>query len=222
MARQPTDDSRARPVAAPAAAGSPVEEVALSVACPGLELERAPAETSARLPDFDTIYREQRTRILGVVRSILGPSDEVEDVVQVAFMEIHRCLPRFEGRSRLSTWAYRIGVNVALQHLRKKKRKRWLLLGMTGDEAGRMAARTHEASRLEDRDVLREVYRAADTLTEKKRAVWVLHEIQGLTPREVAAILEIPMNTARSRLLAARRELMAELERRGVDTWGDR
>ncbi|MGM0575640.1 MAG: RNA polymerase sigma factor [Myxococcota bacterium] len=176
--------------------------------------DESPAATD--VPDFDTVYRDQRGRVLGAVRTILGPSDEVEDVVQLAFLEVHRCLPRFEGRSRLGTWVYRIAVNVALQHLRKKKRKRWLLLGMTGEEAGRLRARTDQASRLEDREILAEVYRAADRLSEKKRTVWVLHELEGLSPQDIGEVLDVPKNTVRSRLLAARRELMAELEQRGV------
>jgi len=154
--------------------------------------------------------------VLGAVRSILGASDEIEDVVQLAFLEIHRNLDRFEGRSRLSTWIYRVAVNVALQHLRKKKRKRWLVLGITGEEAGRRAAGGDAERRMEDREALERVYEALDTLTEKKRTVWVLHELQGLSPADIAEILGIPMNTARSRLLAARRDLFAELRRRGV------
>ena len=168
------------------------------------------------VPDFDAIYRDEKTRVLAAVRSVIGPSDEIEDVVQLAFIEIHRSLARFEGRSRLSTWVYRIALNVALQHLRKKKRKRWLMLGATGDEGSRHAAPVRADTRLEGRQLLAHVYAAADRLTEKKRTVWVLHELRGLDPHEIAEILEIPMNTVRSRLLAARREIKDELRQRGV------
>lgn len=166
--------------------------------------------------DFDDVYREHRGRVLATVRSVIGASDELEDVVQLAFIEIHRCLPRFEGRSKLSTWLYRIALNVALQHLRKKKRTRWLMLGFTGDEDARHPSGTNPVRRLEDREILDEVYAAADKLSEKKRVVWVLHELQGLDPHQIGEILEIPMNTVRSRLLAARTDLMAELAARRV------
>ena len=175
----------------------------------------AVAERAAEL-DFNTLYREQKGRVLGAVRSILGPSDEVEDVVQLAFLEIHRCLHRFEGRSQLGTWVYRIAMNVALQHLRKRKRKRWLMLGATGDEHARRPEPTSTTGRIEDRQVLQRIYEALETLSEKKRTVWILHELEGKDPHEISAILGIPMNTARSRLLAARADLMDELGRRGV------
>lgn len=168
------------------------------------------------VPSFEAIYREQRGRLFAVVRSVIGDSDELEDVLQLVFIEVHRCLPRFEGRSRLSTWLYRIAVNVALQHLRKRRRKRWLVLGPTGEEAKLHAAPGDDHLRAEDRALLREVMRSLDVLTEKKRVVWQLHELQGLEPQEIGEILDIPTNTVRSRLLAARKEVMDDLERRGV------
>ncbi|MCA9513465.1 MAG: RNA polymerase sigma factor [Myxococcales bacterium] len=181
----------------------------------GADASASLADDVAAVPSFDAIYREQRSRVLATVRSVISHSDEIEDVVQLVFIEIHRCLPRFEGRSKLSTWIYRIAVNVALQHLRKKKRKRWLTLGFAGDEETRLAEPS-PVGRLEDRQLLEEVYRSVDTLPEKKRTVWVLHEIQGLDPHQIAEVLEIPMNTVRSRLLAARREVMDDLARRKI------
>jgi RNA polymerase sigma-70 factor (ECF subfamily) len=73
-----------------------------------------------------------------------------------------------------------------------------------------------DQSRAEDRQILAEVQRSLGSLSEKKRVVWQLHELQGLEPAEIGEILGIPMNTVRSRLLAARKELLDDLERRGV------
>ncbi len=222
-------DGSVAPVGGGAASGAAdPPEGPLSVACPTISDASAldpgrshsvRAEAVARpaaLPDFNTIYREQQGRVLAAVRTIIGPSDEIEDVVQLAFIEVHRSLPRFQGRSRLSTWIYRIAINVALQHLRKKKRKRWLMFGATGEEIEREAAPIDDNRRLEDRQLLQAVYRAADKLSEKKRTVWVLHELQGMEPTDIGDLLGIPMNTARSRLLAARREIKTELARLGV------
>ncbi len=195
------------------------EEDPLSVACPTIDqMPAMPAADSTVIEpvNFDVLYREQRTRVLATVRSVIGPSDEIEDVVQLVFIEVHRSLARFQGRSKLSTWIYRIAVNVALQHIRRKKRRRWLMLGQTGDETDRQANAWNSELRIEDRQLLEHVYRAADRLSEKKRTVWILHELQGLTPDAIGEILEIPMNTVRSRLLAARKEIRYRLERAGV------
>ena len=193
------------------------EEDPLSVACPTIEQMPAMSTSECGVAlDFDALYQNQRSRVLATVRSVLGPSDEIEDVVQLVFIEVHRSLKRFEGRSKLSTWVYRVAVNVALQHIRKKKRRRWLMLGATGDETEKLPVGWNSEMRLEDRQLLERVYRAADKLSEKKRAVWTLHELQGLSPHEIAEILEVPMNTVRSRLLAARSEIRARLEREGT------
>lgn len=174
---------------------------------------KARDKAAAEERSFDAIYREQRGRVVATVRSVLGHNDELEDVVQLVFMEIYRCLPRFEGRSKLSTWVYRITVNVTLQHIRKKKRRRWLTLASEGDEPMRLPHEVDQVRRLEQRQALELVERATSKLSEKKRTVWVLHELEGLQPPEIAEILHIPKNTVRSRLLAARREILAEVER---------
>ena len=193
------------------------KEAPLSVACPTVEQMPAFTTKSASAAvDFDALYREQRGRVLATVRSVLGPTDELEDVVQLVFIEVHRSLARFEGRAKLSTWVYRIAVNVSLQHICRKKRRRWLLLGATGDEAERMSAAGRPELRLEDRELLERVYAAADRLSEKKRIVWVIHELQGLSPHEVSEVLEVPMNTVRSRLLAARKEIKSRLLKDGT------
>lgn len=179
------------------------------------ELPTAPPVAVGRL-DFDVVYREHRTRLLSIVRGVIGPTDELEDVLQLVFIEIHRCLPRFEGRSRLTTWLYRIAVNVALQHIRRSRRKRWLVLGPTGDEESRQVSPLDEVQVKEDRELLERVHESVGRLPDKKRVVWQLHELQGLEPQEIADILDIPLNTVRSRLLSARHELMEDLERRQV------
>ena len=179
------------------------------------ELPTAPPVAVGRL-DFDVVYREHRTRLLSIVRGVIGPTDELEDVLQLVFIEIHRCLPRFEGRSRLTTWLYRIAVNVALQHIRRSRRKRWLVLGPTGDEETRAVSPLDEVQVKEDRELLGRVHESVGRLPDKKRVVWQLHELQGLEPQEIADILDIPLNTVRSRLLSARHELMEDLERRQV------
>lgn len=157
---------------------------------------------------FDEVYSEHSGRVLGAVRSVLGPDGETEDVVQNAFIEIHRSLPSFRGQSKLSTWVYRIAVNVALQHIRKKQRGRWLTLGLAPDRAHALGQPASPEAKLESRDALRRVYALVNRLSEKKRTAWVLYEMEGMSPTEIAEVLDQPLNTVRSRILSARREIL--------------
>ena len=157
--------------------------------------------------DFDTVYREQKSRVYGTVHAVLGPTQDLDDVVQMAFIEIYRSLKRFEGRSRMSTWVRRIAVNVALQHIRKKRRKRWLVNDPTGEEIPKRMESVDQIRRLEEREALEKVYEVVAHLSKKKRLVWLLHELVGFSNEDIGDFLDIPLNTVRSRLLAARREL---------------
>jgi RNA polymerase sigma-70 factor (ECF subfamily) len=168
------------------------------------------------IPTFDEVYRDHRARLVSIVRSVVGHDTDLDDVMQGVFIEIHRSLPRFEARSKLTTWLYRLAVNVALQHIRKRRRARWLAFVGFGEDIPEPRNGPSEVGRLEGRELLRHVDSAIAALPEKKRVVWQLYELEGFEPAEIGEMLGIPMNTARSRLLAARREILEHLERRGL------
>jgi RNA polymerase sigma-70 factor, ECF subfamily len=168
--------------------------------------------------NFDQVYREHGGRVLGAVRSVLGPDGEMEDVLQLAFIEIHRALPSFRGQSKLSTWVYRISVNVALQHIRRKQRRRWLSFGLAEDRAAVLRQSYDSEERMVSRQALERVYELVNKLNEKKRTAWVLYEMEGMTPAEIAEVLDLPLNTVRSRILSARKELLSALGGEGSGT----
>jgi RNA polymerase sigma-70 factor (ECF subfamily) len=160
--------------------------------------------------DFDTIYKEYMPRVLAAIRGVLGHSDELEDVVQMAFMEVFRSLDKFEGRSKLSTWIHRIAVNVAYQHIRQRQRDRRIVLKTEGEESlfERLTSRD-ELRLIRDRETIKHVFDVMGQISHKKRVVWILSDLFGLSRQEISEFLDIPVNTVRSRLKAARRELLA-------------
>ena len=156
---------------------------------------------------FETLYREHHRLVIGAVRMVVGPTDELEDICQNAFIEIYRSLPRFQGRSSITTWMYGVAMRVAMQHRRKAGKRRWLQL--VGDEKNsERQSGPHPVPKLESREALRDLDSLLSTLTEAKRAVFVLSDVQGCTNVEIAEILGINANTVRSRLHAARQELL--------------
>ena len=151
-------------------------------------------------------YRAYRSDVARNLYRVLGPSrDDVEDVVQEVFIEVFRSIARFRGDAKISTWLYRVCVNVALQRLRKRKR-----LAEVSSEAGPESANDHTPHRAyEAQERLRAVYRILDDLSPKKRVVFVLHEIEGREPKEIAGIVGAPVLTVRTRLHYARKEFYA-------------
>ena len=166
-------------------------------------LERCRAGEKAALGEFYRLYRNDVVRTLS---RVLGPGrGDLEDVLQDVFIEAFRSLARFRGDAKVSTWLYRVCVNVALQRLRKRKR-----LAEVPDVALPESSTEETPERgLDNRRRLDAVYRVLDRLSPKKRMVFVLHEIEGHEPKEIAQIVGAPVLTVRTRLHYARKEFYA-------------
>ncbi|MCO4763265.1 MAG: RNA polymerase sigma factor [Myxococcales bacterium] len=162
------------------------------------------------------LYRRHSRRVESVARHVVGPIDEVEDIVQDVFIELQRALHKFRGESRFTTWLHRVTVNVSLQHLRKKKRKGWARWTSL-DQVPRHAPRSRSLERqTEARETVRVLYEVLETLTEKKRVVFSLYELEGLSLEEISQAVGTSVNTVKSRLFHARREIFSEVKRRGA------
>jgi RNA polymerase sigma-70 factor (ECF subfamily) len=154
---------------------------------------------------FEHFYREHRRAIAGNLYRVLGDRAELDDLVQEVFVIAFRGMERFRGDAKLSTWLYRICVNVALGRLRSKSRRAPPVPYADVDEAGDDGANAPD-KQLERREELTRVYRALEHLAPKKRIVFILHEVQGLDIREIADIVQAPLVTVRTRLHYARKE----------------
>jgi len=140
---------------------------------------------------------------------MLGRTTDLEDLVQEVFLQVHRSLPSFRAESRLSTWIYRVTVNVALMHRRAAKNRPAAQLAEREPQLHDDAAPPDE--QLARRRRVEALYRLLDRMSDKKRTVYVLHEIEGLAPTEISRIVGAPVLTVRTRLFYARREVLAAL-----------
>lgn len=133
----------------------------------------------------------------------LGVADaEIADVSQEVFITVHKKLPEFEGRSSLRTWLYGICLRVASDHRRRAYVRREL---PSAEPTAERSVSPEPGPGIEDRATLRALL---DVLDPDKRAVLVLYEIEGFTMKEVAEIVDCPVQTAYSRLHAARERLL--------------
>jgi RNA polymerase sigma factor (sigma-70 family) len=154
---------------------------------------------------FATLFRRHRSAVAAIAYRMMGPGADLEDMVQEVFLQVHRSLPDFKAQSKFSTWLHRVTVNVVLM-ARRRKRSRPTY---THEDHGR-----HESDDglLPDQRVIRarrvEAFRRVlDRLSEKKRTVFILHELEGMAPAEIAAVVDCPVLTVRTRLFYARKEL---------------
>lgn len=163
----------------------------------------------------EELYRRFRRQVAGNLFRALGDRQDLEDLVQEVFVIAFRGLEKFRGEARLSTWIYRICINVALGRIRTKRR-RPAAIGVLDLEATAAAQavgtqlspppETPERAALRS-DAQRTVYRALEQLPPKKRIVLYLHEIEGRDLKEIAYLVDSNAVTVRTRLFYARREL---------------
>jgi RNA polymerase sigma-70 factor (ECF subfamily) len=163
---------------------------------------------------------ENSASVYSLALKLLGDEQEAEDVLQETFLSAFRAIDRFEGRSKLSTWLYRIAYNASLMHLRKRERMTTFSLDQPyGDEeqarpvAGDLLVdwSTLPDDRLLTAEARQEMDRAIAQLPQSLRAAFILRDIQGLSGAETAEILGISVQAVKNRLHRARLSLRDRL-----------
>ena len=146
--------------------------------------------------------------VFALLSRMLGHCPEVEDLAQEAFVRAYRAFPTFdpEGPAKISTWLLTIATRLALD-----SRKRRRLDVREIDEGSDVASSSTPEIALERRQLGSAIAEAAARLPDEQRAALVLAEIHGLSIAEIADALEVPENTAKTRLFRAREKMRALL-----------
>jgi RNA polymerase sigma-70 factor, ECF subfamily len=157
------------------------------------------------LTAFEELYREHSARLYNVAYRMVGHPDEADDLLQEIFLTVFRKLDSFRGASALSTWLYRLAINVCLDRLRSRTARQEQRTD-TLDEAAPPAAREalSHVGRLD-------LERAIAALPEGSRAAFVLHDVEGFDHSEVGHILGIAEGTSKSQVHKARLRIRAYL-----------
>lgn len=163
---------------------------------------------------FDLLVLRYQHRIQALVSRYIRDQDEIQDVVQDAFLKAYRALPRFRGESQFYTWLYRIAINTAKNHLVARSR-RPPAADVDAEEAefyGGGDALTDVASperEMAGEQLKQAVFGALEALPEDLRTAVTLREFDGLAYEEIAEIMECPVGTVRSRIFRAREAIDA-------------
>jgi RNA polymerase sigma-70 factor (ECF subfamily) len=160
------------------------------------------------------LYDRYARDVWRAARRALPDGADVEDVVHATFLNLPRIAGSYDGRDRCRNWLCGIGVRLAMRHRRGAGRFRRMLDAFAGTLGGWTMDPERKASGHEE---LAALERAVAALSEKKRAVFVLVELEGLSAEEAARALDVPPATVRTRLFHARRELQEALRRQGVE-----
>jgi len=163
------------------------------------------------LTAFEPLVEKYRQRAYRLAYNVLRDPEEAWDVAQDAFIRAFQALPSFRGDSAFYTWLFRIVMNVARDRARQHAARGRAFGTERVDEkdwdrilVDQGTAPDANATQVEEREKIR---RALATLSEPHRAIIMLSDLEGLSYREIAEVLNIPMGTVMSRLHNARRRL---------------
>jgi RNA polymerase sigma-70 factor (ECF subfamily) len=149
---------------------------------------------------FRVLVERHTAGVTRMVAGMLGPSDQIDDVVQETFIRFFRSLGQFRTESSVGTYLKRIAINQALDYLRRRKRLLARFLSRDDDRQRLPESAAERGRTIEDRERDALVQRAIASLPEKQRAVVLLRMIDGCSTDETAEILGIAYGTVLSRL----------------------
>ncbi len=158
---------------------------------------------------FNLLVVRHQNKVMNIVSRYVKNSGDVADVTQEAFIKAYRALPNFRGESAFYTWLYRIAVNSAKNYLTSQSRKP-PASDVDAQEAdfydGSDALKENASpeSRLLSDELQAKLFATIENLPDDLRAAITLREIEGLSYEEIAAVMECPVGTVRSRIFRAR------------------
>jgi RNA polymerase sigma-70 factor (ECF subfamily) len=191
---------------------------AIPISVPGDQL--SDAEVVRRIvegdkPLFEILMRRYNQTVYRTVRAILKTDEEVEDVMQQAYLNAYAHLGQFAGLAKFSTWLIRIAVNEALARLRKRQNQGWSWSGGDDMAASLVETKTPDPEQHAVAAQMREVVEAElSLLPATYRTVLVLRDVEGMSTAETAECLGISEDVVKTRLSRARAVLRDSLARR--------
>lgn len=166
---------------------------------------------------YNELIQRYHKKIYALVYNMTSNKEDAEDLVQEVFFKAYSALKNFKGDSSFYTWVYRIAVNRTINFIKRRKKR----MGVSLDDVDGGVERDPTYVELSSKEspfrdatlseLQEKLNRVLLTLSEKHRAVVVLHDIQGVPHEEIAKMLGVSSGTVRSRLFYARQILQAEL-----------
>jgi len=170
---------------------------------------------------FELLVIKYQRRIERLIARMVRDTDQVQDIAQETFIRAYRALHQFRGEAQFYTWLYRIAVNTAKKALLDMKRNPVVsdsALRNTGDEdetsylGQELTTDETPETVLAAQEIAEAVNAAMQALPEELRQAVTLREIEGLSYEEIAAAMECPIGTVRSRIFRAREAISARVK----------
>lgn len=166
---------------------------------------------------FAEIVGLYKDKIFHLAYRMLNNRHEAEDIVQETFLRVYKSLDRYDENQKFSTWIYRIGTNLCIDRLRKRKPSYSLDADMNDQEGMDGYSMIPSDDRTPESEMLlsetqRIIHQAIETLPAKYKTIMILRYIQDMSLQEISDVLNLPVTTIKTRVHRGREYLRKKLE----------
>ena len=160
---------------------------------------------------FEEIVREHQAMVFRTLLRLTGSREHLDDLAQDVFLRLYRALPSFRGEALVTTYLYRIAVNVAQDEWKRRRRDAQSLVSISDETSGWEERLPHPGrnaeEQMEEREFQLAVEEQMQRLSQVERAVLVLYHQEERTYEQIALALGLPIGTVRTHLHRGRRKL---------------
>ncbi|MEO6802042.1 MAG: sigma-70 family RNA polymerase sigma factor [Granulicella sp.] len=165
---------------------------------------------------FEQIVRDHQAMVFGTLMRMTGSRDNIDDLAQEVFIRLYRALPSFRGEALLSTYLYRITVNVAQNEWKRRRRDTKSLVSISDETSGWEERLEHPGrnavEQIEEREFEQSVEEQLQKLSQIERAVIVLYHQEERTYEQISLALGLPIGTVRTHLHRGRKKMREALQ----------
>ena len=176
---------------------------------------------SGELPAFEFLFDKYREKVYRIGYRFTRNKEDALEIAQEVFLRVYTNLGKFKTDSKFFTWLYRIAVNRSIDFTRSKKAKAIQQIDPSLlDTQPSVSPRRHEprdpSERAEAKELDEKLAEAVSALSDKHRTVFLLHAVENLSYKEIAAVMDSSIGTVMSRLFYARKKLQETLGSMGL------
>lgn len=167
---------------------------------------------------FQSVFEDNKALVYSLSFRLLGNREDAENLTQEVFLSAFKAYPRFRGESKVSTWLYRIAVNLIHNELKRKKLKKFLSLDFLSEESGISTTiepvhpRHGPPAELERKEMDGIVQRSIRLLPDRQRTAITLQYYEGLAYEEIASVMGISLSSVESLIFRAKQNLEKHIE----------
>ena len=172
--------------------------------------------------ELEDVFRAHQQAVFAYFLRVVGNRQDAEELTQEIFLHLLSALRTFDATGSLPAWLQRVARNYAIDHYRRRRRERSMVID--GEESEELVAVARDTTfgndphrALEEKDLAAFLRQSIDRLPSELGQAVILRDLQGMSYEEMAMILEIPLGTVKSRINRGRLELAKLLKRRRAE-----